>query len=29
MSSDTGDTYYARMDDYVSVFIVTPEGILV
>src|SRR5437870_12980548 len=23
----TGDTYYARMDDYVSVFMVTPEGI--
>src|SRR5437868_5778541 len=24
----TGDTYYARMDDYVSVFMVTPEGIV-
>ena len=24
----TGDTYYARMDDYVSVFLVTPEGIV-
>jgi len=24
----TGDTYYARMDDYVSVFIVTREGIV-
>src|SRR5690348_326854 len=23
----TGDVYYARMDDYVSVFLVTPEGI--
>jgi len=23
----TGDVYYARMDDYVSVFMVTPEGI--
>jgi glyoxylase-like metal-dependent hydrolase (beta-lactamase superfamily II) len=23
----TGDTYYARMDDYLSVFMVTPEGI--
>jgi glyoxylase-like metal-dependent hydrolase (beta-lactamase superfamily II) len=24
----TGDTYYARMDDYVSVFLVTPDGIV-
>lgn len=24
----TGDVYYARMDDYVSAFIVTPEGII-
>jgi len=24
----TGDTYYARMDDYVSAFVVTPEGII-
>jgi len=24
----TGDVYYARMDDYVSVFMVTPEGIV-
>src|SRR5258706_16342633 len=24
----TGDTYYARMDDYVSAFMVTPEGIV-
>lgn len=24
----TGDTYYARMDDYVSVFMVTPDGIV-
>src|ERR1022692_722861 len=24
----TGDTWYARMDDYVSVFMVTPEGIV-
>jgi glyoxylase-like metal-dependent hydrolase (beta-lactamase superfamily II) len=24
----TGDIYYARMDDYVSVFLVTPEGIV-
>jgi glyoxylase-like metal-dependent hydrolase (beta-lactamase superfamily II) len=24
----TGDVYYARMDDYVSVFMVTPEGII-
>src|SRR6266478_3551743 len=24
----TGDIYYARMDDYVSVFMVTPEGII-
>jgi len=24
----TGDVYYARMDDYVSVFLVTPEGIV-
>jgi len=24
----TGDTYYARMDDYVSAFMVTPEGII-
>jgi glyoxylase-like metal-dependent hydrolase (beta-lactamase superfamily II) len=24
----TGDIYYARMDDYVSAFIVTPEGII-
>ena len=24
----TGDTWYARMDDYVSVFMVTPEGII-
>src|SRR5215468_7904860 len=24
----TGDIYYARMDDYVSVFMVTPEGIV-
>src|ERR1051325_3754709 len=24
----TGDTYYARMDDYVSVFMVTREGIV-
>jgi len=24
----TGDTYYARMDDYVSVFMVTSEGII-
>lgn len=24
----TGDTYYARMDDYLSVFLVTPEGIV-
>ena len=24
----TGDTYYARMDDYVSVFMVTSEGIV-
>ncbi len=24
----TGDTYFARMDDYVSVFLVTPEGIV-
>jgi glyoxylase-like metal-dependent hydrolase (beta-lactamase superfamily II) len=24
----TGDVYYARMDDYVSAFIVTPEGIV-
>jgi len=24
----TGDTYYARMDDYVSVFMVTPQGIV-
>lgn len=24
----TGDTYYARMDDYLSVFMVTPEGIV-
>jgi glyoxylase-like metal-dependent hydrolase (beta-lactamase superfamily II) len=24
----TGDTYYARMDDYVSVFMVTPEGVV-
>ena len=22
----TGDVYYARMDDYVSVFMVTPDG---
>jgi glyoxylase-like metal-dependent hydrolase (beta-lactamase superfamily II) len=24
----TGDVYYARMDDYLSVFMVTPEGIV-
>ncbi len=24
----TGDIYYARMDDYVSVFMVTSEGII-
>jgi glyoxylase-like metal-dependent hydrolase (beta-lactamase superfamily II) len=24
----TGDVYYARMDDYVSVFMVTPDGIV-
>jgi glyoxylase-like metal-dependent hydrolase (beta-lactamase superfamily II) len=24
----TGDVYYARMDDYVSVFLVTPDGIV-
>src|SRR5688500_7499030 len=24
----TGDVYYARMDDYLSVFMVTPEGII-
>src|SRR2546426_1479394 len=24
----TGDVYYARMDDYASVFMVTPEGIV-
>src|SRR5215471_6322180 len=24
----TGDTYFARMDDYVSVFMVTPDGIV-
>lgn len=24
----TGDVYYARMDDYVSAFMVTPEGII-
>src|SRR5262245_32746235 len=24
----TGDTYYARMDDYVSVFMVTRDGIV-
>lgn len=24
----TGDVYYARMDDYVSVFMVTPQGIV-
>src|SRR5206468_8256445 len=24
----TGDVYWARMDDYVSVFMVTPEGII-
>jgi glyoxylase-like metal-dependent hydrolase (beta-lactamase superfamily II) len=24
----TGDTYYARMDDYLSVFMVTPDGIV-
>src|SRR5580693_896251 len=24
----TGDVYYARMDDYVSAFMVTPEGIV-
>src|SRR5256885_3422494 len=24
----TGDVYYARMDDYVSAFLVTPEGIV-
>ncbi|HEX4274361.1 MAG TPA: MBL fold metallo-hydrolase [Bryobacteraceae bacterium] len=24
----TGDVYYARMDDYVSVFMVTPDGII-
>src|SRR5438477_6646314 len=24
----TGDVYYARMDDYVSVFMVTSEGII-
>jgi len=24
----TGDVYYARMDDYVSVFMVTPEGVV-
>lgn len=24
----TGDIYYARMDDYLSVFLVTPEGIV-
>src|SRR5688572_21543705 len=24
----TGDVYYARMDDYLSVFLVTPEGIV-
>src|SRR6267142_4679026 len=24
----TGEVYYARMDDYVSVFMVTPEGII-
>jgi glyoxylase-like metal-dependent hydrolase (beta-lactamase superfamily II) len=24
----TGDVYYARMDDYLSVFLVTPEGVV-
>src|SRR2546426_11779514 len=24
----TGEVYYARMDDYVSVFMLTPEGII-
>src|SRR3970040_2380490 len=24
----TGDVYYARMDDYLSVFMVTPDGIV-
>src|ERR1700692_1781038 len=24
----TGDVYYARMDDYVSAFLVTPDGII-
>ena len=24
----TGDVYFARMDDYVSVFMVTPDGIV-
>src|SRR5687768_17915314 len=24
----TGDVYYARMDDYLSVFMVTPQGIV-
>ena len=24
----TGDVYFARMDDYVSAFMVTPEGIV-
>src|SRR5688572_20505326 len=24
----TGDVYYARMDDYLSVFLVTPEGVI-
>src|SRR5438093_708347 len=24
----TGDVYYARMDDYVSAFLVTPDGVV-
>jgi len=28
ISKLTGDVYYARMDDYVSVFLVTPDGIV-